>query len=89
MVLHGMELIRSQRGLMLWLAPRLGVQASTISGGGRVPAERVHDIERLTGLPRYWLRPDLWAPPWGTEERWFARHAPVALLPLGERSGIG
>lgn len=79
---YGMGLIRGQRGLVPWLAARLGLPNSTVYGWARVPAERVHEIERLTGLPRYWLRPDLWAPPWGTEEGWFRQHGPVALMPL-------
>lgn len=30
--------------------------------GGRVPAERVLDIERITGISRSELRPDLYPP---------------------------
>jgi DNA-binding transcriptional regulator YdaS (Cro superfamily) len=29
---------------------------------GRIPAERVLPIERVTGVPRYELRPDLYPP---------------------------
>ena len=72
--MYGIELLRAQRGLMTWLAPQLGLTVSTLSGWIRVPAERVHEIEQLTGLPRYFLRPDLWAPPWVNERTWFARN---------------
>ena len=27
----------------------------------RVPAQRARDVERVTGVPRHELRPDLWA----------------------------
>lgn len=70
----GMELIRGQRGLMLWLAREMRMSPSTLSGWKQVPAVRVHEIERLTGLPRYWLRPDLFAPPWWSERHWFREH---------------
>lgn len=30
---------------------------------GRVPAERVLDVERVTGVPRHELRPDLYPAP--------------------------
>ena len=70
----GMDLVRSQRGLPLFLARSLGLAASTVSGWERVPAERVHEVERLSGVPRYWLRPDLWAPPWVREAAWFREH---------------
>ena len=30
---------------------------------GRVPAERVLDVERVTRVPRYRIRPDLYPPP--------------------------
>lgn len=63
-VMHGMALIRTQRGLISWLAPRLGVTQSAVSMWERVPAERALEIERLTGIPRHLLRPDLWTAPW-------------------------
>lgn len=62
--MNGMDLIRSQRGLISWLAPRLRLSQSSISMWQRIPAERAHEIERLTGIPRHLLRPDLWTPPW-------------------------
>ncbi|MFA5941381.1 MAG: Cro/CI family transcriptional regulator [Sinimarinibacterium sp.] len=35
---------------------------------GKVPAERVVDVERLTGVPRERLRPDLYRKPDDAEE---------------------
>lgn len=32
---------------------------------GRVPAERVLEVERITGIPREQLRPDIFGPPPG------------------------
>jgi DNA-binding transcriptional regulator YdaS (Cro superfamily) len=47
------------------LAARLGVNKSTVALWvlRRIPAERVTEIERETGIPRHELRPDLWSPP--------------------------
>ena len=44
------------------LAAQLGVQPPAVSKWekGRIPAERVLDIERITGIPRHDLRPDLY-----------------------------
>ena len=39
----------SQRGVGLWFAR------------GRIPAERVIELERVSGIPREKLRPDLYA----------------------------
>ena len=42
------------------LARLLGVTRSAISQWDRVPVERVLDVERLTGVPRHNLRPDIY-----------------------------
>jgi DNA-binding transcriptional regulator YdaS (Cro superfamily) len=46
------------------LARKLGVNKSTVSLWNlrRVPAERVIEIERETGIPRQELRPDIYPP---------------------------
>lgn len=42
------------------LARRLGIKVQTIQQWTRIPAERVHEVERVTGIPRHELRPDLY-----------------------------
>jgi len=43
------------------LAVKLGVQAPAISKweNGKVPPERVLDVEKITGISRHNLRPDI------------------------------
>lgn len=56
---------RNLSGLTLEdFALKFGVNKSTVLRWeeGTVPAERVLDIERITGIPRTDLRPDLFAP---------------------------
>jgi DNA-binding transcriptional regulator YdaS (Cro superfamily) len=55
----GMDLIRSRRGLSAQIARELGVNSGAVAQWDRIPAERVVDIERITGIPRHMLRPDL------------------------------
>jgi DNA-binding transcriptional regulator YdaS (Cro superfamily) len=45
----------------LHLARALGITHGAISQWRRIPAERVIDVERVTGIPREKLRPDLYA----------------------------
>ncbi len=42
------------------LASALGLHRATIWGWTRIPAERVLDVERATGISRHDLRPDLY-----------------------------
>jgi DNA-binding transcriptional regulator YdaS (Cro superfamily) len=56
--LHGY--LKAGRGRAQDLAAKLGISPSAISQWHRVPAERTIDIERLTGIPRHDLRPDLY-----------------------------
>lgn len=44
------------------LAEKLGVTRSAVSQWREIPAERVHEVESLTGVPRSELRPDLYPP---------------------------
>lgn len=62
--MHGVDLLRAQRGLLSWLAPKLGLTQPALSLWTRIPAERCLEIEKITGIPRHLLRPDLWTPPW-------------------------
>lgn len=60
MDLIGMELLRSQRGLMTRIAEGLGIHRGAVAMWKDVPAERVPDVARITGFSRHQLRPDLW-----------------------------
>lgn len=55
----------SDRGLRLIdLAQGVDVDKATVTRWAqkRIPAERVADVERVTGIPRAHLRPDLFSP---------------------------
>lgn len=60
------------------LARLIGVNKSSVTLWGlrRVPAERVLEIEKATGVPRHELRPDLYPSP-----------TPTPAAPL-DRSGV-
>jgi len=45
------------------LAEKVGVTRSAVSQWRRVPAERVLDVERATGVSRHELRPDIYPAP--------------------------
>jgi DNA-binding transcriptional regulator YdaS (Cro superfamily) len=51
-----------ERGRRLVLACALDINPGAISQWTRVPAERVLDVERLTGVSRHVLRPDIFGP---------------------------
>lgn len=57
----GMDLIRAQRGLLARVAYGLGLTRAAVAKWSEVPAERVVAVERLTGISRRKLRPDLYA----------------------------
>ena len=50
-------------GSMVALASALGRHRQAVYRWPRVPAERVIEIEHLTGVPREELRPDLYLAP--------------------------
>ena len=54
------DALKKQRGLGSAIARELRINRSAISLWKRIPAERVIDIERLTGVPREELRPDIY-----------------------------
>ena len=44
------------------LARQLGITPQAINAWRRVPADRVLQVEKITGVPRQALRPDLYPP---------------------------
>lgn len=54
--------LNEERGRRNKLAAELGISPSAISMWRRVPVERVLEIERLTGISRHELRPDVFGP---------------------------
>ncbi len=63
MPLSGMQAVRAGDMTLTELAARLGITRGAVSQWEKVPAERVPDIEKHTGIPRYVLRPDLYERP--------------------------
>ena len=49
--------------MMAEIARGLGLSRAAITKWPRVPAERVVAVEKITGIPRQLLRPDLWSTP--------------------------
>lgn len=52
--------LASERGRSLELANGLGISPSAVSMWDQVPSGRVLEVERLTGVSRHDLRPDLY-----------------------------
>jgi hypothetical protein len=55
-----MKLLRDKRGMMARVARELRITRAAVTFWPRVPAERVIDVERISGIPREQLRPDLY-----------------------------
>jgi len=58
----GLKKAVSSKGSIAALARALGITRAAICQWRKIPAERVIEIERVTGVPRHELRPDLYAP---------------------------
>ena len=54
------EAFDKERGLRLRVARELGITHGAVSQWRRVPAERVLDVSRITGIPKEDLRPDIY-----------------------------
>lgn len=61
--MSGVDLLRSQRGMMARVADQLGLTRAAVATWKRVPAERVRAVSEITGIPLHDLRPDLFDPP--------------------------
>lgn len=57
-----LALFSDHRGLRFRIAKEIGVTPGAVYQWRRVPAERVLDVERITGISRHELRPDLYPP---------------------------
>jgi DNA-binding transcriptional regulator YdaS (Cro superfamily) len=53
------EWLSAERGRVKELAAKLGVTHGAISQWKKVPAERLGDVSRATGIPPEELRPDI------------------------------
>lgn len=57
---RGLELALARTNGAYGLAKAMNLSYQAIQKWRRVPAERVHDVERASGVPRHLLRPDLY-----------------------------
>lgn len=64
-ILDGKDKAVTAAGGVTRLAEGLEITRSAVSQWHRIPAERVLYVERLTGVPRHELRPDLYPAPEG------------------------
>ena len=55
-------ILGKERGLKTRLARELGITHGAVMQWRKVPAERVLDVERITGISRHELRPDIYGP---------------------------
>lgn len=60
---HLFDTLPKRRGIISDIARACGITPGAVSQWQRVPAERVLDVERVTGVPRHALRPDLYPAP--------------------------
>jgi len=67
-MLIGMDRIRATRGLQAAISQALGITTGAVAKWKRVPAERVLAVERLSGISRHDLRPDIYPPPYRNVE---------------------
>ena len=63
MVIDIQSAFDQSRGLRLKVAKALKITHGAVSQWKRVPAERVLDVEKITGIPRHMLRPDIYPNP--------------------------
>lgn len=55
------EVLEAAGGLRC-LSRSLGISSAAVARWGNVPAERCLEVERITGVSRYRLRPDVYGP---------------------------
>lgn len=54
-----LEYFNAEHGRRIKLALALGITPGAVSQWDRVPIERVAEVERVTGISKYKLRPDI------------------------------
>jgi len=57
---ESLEELLSRRGMVTKLAEGLGISTAAVSQWRRIPQDRIDDVERITGVTREKLRPDLY-----------------------------
>lgn len=57
------KMVAGKAGGMVALAEQLRITRSAIHQWKQVPANRVLEVERITGVSRYALRPDIFGKP--------------------------
>ena len=62
------ERAAEKAGGIVSLARELGLKHTAMYSWGRIPAERVLEIERITGISRFEQRPDVFGPAPETSE---------------------
>lgn len=60
MIMDAIERLTMNVGLRALIARELGISRQAVCAWKRVPAERVLQVERITGIPRSDLRADLY-----------------------------
>lgn len=58
----GLEKAIAAAGTRTKLASKLGITLGAISQWERIPINRVHQVESITGVSRHVLRPDFFGP---------------------------
>jgi DNA-binding transcriptional regulator YdaS (Cro superfamily) len=56
----GIDTIRATKGMAAKIAKNLKISRGAVSRWQHIPAERIVEVERITGIPREELRPDLY-----------------------------
>lgn len=59
---HALDAAIAVSGSMTALAEHLGITPQAVARWHHVPAARCLDVERLTGISRHRLRPDIFGP---------------------------
>jgi hypothetical protein len=56
--------VRTIRGTAARIARAVGISRTAVWNWRHVPADHVLDIEKLLGIPRHLIRPDIYEPPY-------------------------